>query len=242
MTIYILHRYGCIIMPIRTASMNATNEQGCVYFPSTVLCRCIDLWPAPVLLNLPLPAAICAVWPMLLSLLPAKVLGRIFPPIVTGTTIFLIGLKLIATGFKVSAEDQRRAACVCMASHYCQCRPHRTLSHHQESHPQQLVCLLNFCQSLLMWLVQAGKAATHGSCRSCTPSPCTSSVSYVFMFICTPPQQRCCCCCCYTQPPRCPRPLQPPVSLCRLLCSTGEAAHFAGTTSRLRQCRCQTAS
>ncbi|KAF8067194.1 uapA [Scenedesmus sp. PABB004] len=45
-------------------------------------------------------AAICAVWPVLLSFMPYKALRRTFPPIVTGVTIFLIGAKLVATGFK----------------------------------------------------------------------------------------------------------------------------------------------
>ncbi|WIA22362.1 hypothetical protein OEZ85_004671 [Tetradesmus obliquus] len=45
-------------------------------------------------------SAVCAVWPMILSFMPARALKKVFPPIVTGTTIFLIGAKLIATGFK----------------------------------------------------------------------------------------------------------------------------------------------
>lgn len=48
-----------------------------------------------------LRAAVCAVWPIILSFMPARALKKVFPPIVTGTTIFLIGAKLIATGFKV---------------------------------------------------------------------------------------------------------------------------------------------
>eukprot|EP00878_Enallax_costatus_P028214 GHUV01030448.1.p1 GENE.GHUV01030448.1~~GHUV01030448.1.p1 ORF type:complete len:161 (-),score=16.84 GHUV01030448.1:137-619(-) len=45
--------------------------------------------------------AVCAVWPILLSLMPYKALKKVFPPIVTGVTIFLIGTNLVQTGFKV---------------------------------------------------------------------------------------------------------------------------------------------
>jgi xanthine/uracil permease len=45
--------------------------------------------------------AVCAVWPVILSFMPHKALKKVFPPIVTGITIFLIGTKLVATGFKV---------------------------------------------------------------------------------------------------------------------------------------------
>lgn len=44
--------------------------------------------------------ALCALWPIALSFLPHRVLRRVFPPIVTGTTIFLIGCSLVAVGFK----------------------------------------------------------------------------------------------------------------------------------------------
>ena len=46
-------------------------------------------------------AALCGIWPVMLSFLPYKALKRIFPPIVTGVTIFLIGVSLVAVGFKV---------------------------------------------------------------------------------------------------------------------------------------------
>jgi len=45
-------------------------------------------------------AALCGIWPIMLSFLPYKALKRIFPPIVTGVTIFLIGVSLVAVGFK----------------------------------------------------------------------------------------------------------------------------------------------
>eukprot|EP00775_Hariotina_reticulata_P010598 gene10598-10755_t len=44
--------------------------------------------------------ALCSVWPVILSFMPHRALKKIFPPIVTGITIFLIGTKLVATGFK----------------------------------------------------------------------------------------------------------------------------------------------
>lgn len=45
--------------------------------------------------------ALCAVWPICLSFLPHRALRKVFPPIVTGVTIFLIGANLVATGFMV---------------------------------------------------------------------------------------------------------------------------------------------
>ncbi|KAI5783878.1 permease family-domain-containing protein [Peziza echinospora] len=45
-------------------------------------------------------SVLCALLEIGLSFLPPKLLKKIFPPIVTGPTVLLIGVKLIATGFK----------------------------------------------------------------------------------------------------------------------------------------------
>ncbi|KAK6437502.1 hypothetical protein LTR95_006304 [Oleoguttula sp. CCFEE 5521] len=45
-------------------------------------------------------AACCALLEILMSFTPPKVLKRVFPPLVTGPTVLLIGVKLIATGFQ----------------------------------------------------------------------------------------------------------------------------------------------
>jgi NCS2 family nucleobase:cation symporter-2 len=45
-------------------------------------------------------AALCALLEIGLSFAPAKVLKRVFPPLVTGPTVMLIGVKLIASGFQ----------------------------------------------------------------------------------------------------------------------------------------------
>ncbi|KAF3941441.1 hypothetical protein ABW19_dt0208288 [Dactylella cylindrospora] len=45
-------------------------------------------------------AACCALIEILLSFMPPKILQRIFPPIVTGPTVMLIGTSLIGSGFK----------------------------------------------------------------------------------------------------------------------------------------------
>ncbi|KAG8413309.1 hypothetical protein J3458_012885 [Metarhizium acridum] len=45
-------------------------------------------------------SAVCALTEILISFLPPKVLLRIFPPIVTGPTVMLIGIHLIESGFK----------------------------------------------------------------------------------------------------------------------------------------------
>ena len=42
----------------------------------------------------------CAVLEMLLSVLPGKVLRKIFPPVVTAVTVTLIGVALVGTGMK----------------------------------------------------------------------------------------------------------------------------------------------
>lgn len=45
-------------------------------------------------------AAVCALFEILLSFMPPKLILRVFPPIVTGPTVMLIGINLISTGFK----------------------------------------------------------------------------------------------------------------------------------------------
>lgn len=45
-------------------------------------------------------SAVCALTEILISFLPPKILLRIFPPIVTGPTVMLIGVHLIESGFK----------------------------------------------------------------------------------------------------------------------------------------------
>ncbi|CRK34522.1 hypothetical protein BN1708_019532, partial [Verticillium longisporum] len=45
-------------------------------------------------------SAITALTIVLISFLPPKIMLKIFPPIVTGPTVLLIGVKLIESGFK----------------------------------------------------------------------------------------------------------------------------------------------
>lgn len=45
-------------------------------------------------------AAVCALIEVLFSFLPPKIMLRIFPPIVTGPTVMLIGISLIESGFQ----------------------------------------------------------------------------------------------------------------------------------------------
>ena len=45
-------------------------------------------------------AAVCALVEIAISFVPPKVILRVFPPIVTGPTVMLIGINLIASGFK----------------------------------------------------------------------------------------------------------------------------------------------
>jgi xanthine/uracil permease len=44
-------------------------------------------------------AAVCALTEILISFLPPKAMMKLFPPIVTGPTVMLIGVTLIQTGF-----------------------------------------------------------------------------------------------------------------------------------------------
>ena len=45
-------------------------------------------------------AAVCALVEVLISFIPPKTMLRIFPPIVTGPTVMLIGIHLIQSGFQ----------------------------------------------------------------------------------------------------------------------------------------------
>lgn len=44
-------------------------------------------------------AAVCALLEMLIAFIPPKTMLRIFPPLVTGPTVMLIGISLIESGF-----------------------------------------------------------------------------------------------------------------------------------------------
>lgn len=56
-------------------------------------------------------SAVCALLEMLIAFLPPKAMLRIFPPLVTGPTVMLIGLSLIESGF----EDWAGGSGTCMA-------------------------------------------------------------------------------------------------------------------------------
>jgi xanthine/uracil permease len=45
-------------------------------------------------------AAVCALLLILISFMPPRVILRVFPPIVTGPTVMLIGINLVKSGFK----------------------------------------------------------------------------------------------------------------------------------------------
>jgi xanthine/uracil permease len=45
-------------------------------------------------------ACVCALLEILMSFTPPRILKRIFPPLVTGPTVMLIGVNLISSGFK----------------------------------------------------------------------------------------------------------------------------------------------
>ena len=43
---------------------------------------------------------VCCWWSVALSFMPPRMLKRVFPPVVTGVTIFLIGASLITAGIQ----------------------------------------------------------------------------------------------------------------------------------------------
>jgi uric acid-xanthine permease len=45
-------------------------------------------------------ACVCSLLEICLSFAPAKILKKVFPPLVTGPTVMLIGIKLVASGFQ----------------------------------------------------------------------------------------------------------------------------------------------
>ena len=59
---------------------------------------------------------VCWLVEFFLSFVPPRALKRVFPPIVSGTAVFLIGASLIGTGIKcaprrLTLEDLDRLAC-----------------------------------------------------------------------------------------------------------------------------------
>lgn len=68
-------------------------------------------------------AAVCALLEILLSFLPPKTMLRIFPPLVTGPTVMLIGVSLIESGFEDWAGGSGSCMDAATASAYYQLCP-----------------------------------------------------------------------------------------------------------------------
>ncbi|KAI6255879.1 hypothetical protein MCOR29_007980 [Pyricularia oryzae] len=88
---------GCsfAVIPVATGGIKQMYASGfCPSSPDGTPLPCPDAYGA--LLG---TAAVCALFEILLSFLPPKVVLRIFPPIVTGPTVMLIGISLVRSGF-----------------------------------------------------------------------------------------------------------------------------------------------
>lgn len=84
------------IIPVATGAFNQMYANGfCPLSPDGQRLPCPDGYGA--ILG---TAALCALIEILISFMPPKVMLRIFPPIVTGPTVMLIGVHLIESGFK----------------------------------------------------------------------------------------------------------------------------------------------
>lgn len=66
-------------------------------------------------------AAVCALLEIAISFIPPKTLLRIFPPLVTGPTVMLIGIKLIQSGFKNWAGGSGLCADANPAAFFAKC-------------------------------------------------------------------------------------------------------------------------
>ncbi|KFY18096.1 hypothetical protein V491_04862, partial [Pseudogymnoascus sp. VKM F-3775] len=83
------------IIPIATGAFDQMYSNGfCLTAVDGSRLPCPDAYGALIG-----TCAICALTEIFIAFLPPKVLKRIFPPIVTGPTVMLIGVHLIQTGF-----------------------------------------------------------------------------------------------------------------------------------------------
>ncbi|KAK0721387.1 permease family-domain-containing protein [Apiosordaria backusii] len=84
------------IIPVATGAFNQMYENGfCQKDENGAKLPCPDAYGAVLG-----TAALCALLEIALSFMPPKIMLRIFPPIVTGPTVMLIGIHLIESGFK----------------------------------------------------------------------------------------------------------------------------------------------
>ncbi|OTB02717.1 hypothetical protein M426DRAFT_322473 [Hypoxylon sp. CI-4A] len=66
-------------------------------------------------------AAVCALIEVLIAFIPPRIMLKIFPPIVTGPTVMLIGIHLIETGFKDWAGGSGSCADASPTAYYSVC-------------------------------------------------------------------------------------------------------------------------
>ncbi|KAI1487372.1 permease family-domain-containing protein, partial [Biscogniauxia mediterranea] len=66
-------------------------------------------------------SAVCALLEVLIAFIPPKIMLRIFPPIVTGPTVMLIGISLIETGFQNWAGGSGSCAATNPTAYYAAC-------------------------------------------------------------------------------------------------------------------------
>ncbi|KAL6244832.1 hypothetical protein RBB50_008360 [Rhinocladiella similis] len=84
------------IIPVATGAFSQMYDNGfCPVAEDGTKLACPDAYGALIG-----TCAVCALTEIALSFLPPKVLKKIFPPIVTGPTVMLIGVSLIESGFQ----------------------------------------------------------------------------------------------------------------------------------------------
>ncbi|KAI0595601.1 permease family-domain-containing protein [Biscogniauxia sp. FL1348] len=66
-------------------------------------------------------SAVCALLEVLIAFIPPKIMLRIFPPIVTGPTVMLIGISLIETGFQNWAGGSGSCSATNPTAYYAAC-------------------------------------------------------------------------------------------------------------------------
>ncbi|KAK0749801.1 permease family-domain-containing protein [Schizothecium vesticola] len=105
------------IIPVATGGFKQMYANGfCPVAEDGTLLPCPDAYGAVLG-----TAACCALIEILISFMPPRILLRIFPPIVTGPTVMLIGIHLIESGFKNWAGGSGPCANVGASGFFAKC-------------------------------------------------------------------------------------------------------------------------
>lgn len=109
---------------------------------------------------------VCGVIPIIFSVLPYRVLRKVFPPIVTGVTIILIGAKLAGTGLQVRKCCSRAIASSFGCLLTCLCKNIR--GSHAYKQVISTLSTANFVSyGTGLALYRTNKAAVHAATPDC---------------------------------------------------------------------------